>query len=99
MNTNTTYTPYVETYSHFWLACLDPEWHERTCNYWYTLTSHATAHTAFHDASELMGWLNERGLKLTDTLPEERGTYKSMRVDGTYKRASYMDVEAFQAIV
>lgn len=94
-----TQTPYVQVYSAFWLTCLDPEWHERTCGYWYTVTSGAQSHTAFATAEELMQWLNERGLRLTDSLPEECGTYKAIRVEGTYKRASYMDVETFEAIV
>jgi hypothetical protein len=91
--------PYTQTYTNLWLCCLTPEFHERTCNYWYTVTEHATSHTAFTTKEELTQWLNERGLKLTNTLPEERGTYKSMRVEGTYKEVSYMDVEAFKAIV
>lgn len=92
-------TPYVQTYSSFWLNCLTPEFHKRTCGYWYTVTTGgATAHTAFAKSEELIQWLNERGLRLTDTLPEERGTYKCMRIEGTYHSASYMDVEAFNAI-
>jgi hypothetical protein len=92
-------TPYVQTHSAFWLACLDPEWHERTCSYWYTVTSGARAHTAFRSAKELMTWLSERGLKLMDTLPGERGIYKAIRVEGTYREASYMDTDAFNAII
>ncbi len=98
MNTTKTFTLYVETYSNFWLTCLDPEWHERTCNYWYTVTSGALAHTAFRTAEELTTWLDERGLRLTDTLPKERGTYKAIRVEGSYRKASYLDVDSFNAI-
>jgi hypothetical protein len=98
MTTNTTGI-YVQEYTNLHVACLDPEQHERTCNYWYTVTTHgATAHTAFHTASDLLKWLDERGLSLSDTLPEERGTWKSIRVEGSYTSASYLNVWAFNEI-
>lgn len=90
--------PYVETYEQLHLACLDPEFHRRTVGYWYTITSRAMSHVAFRTAEELKDWLKERGLKLTSSLPRERGTPKNIFIEGSYRRASYMDVEAFKAI-
>jgi hypothetical protein len=92
------HTPYVQTYDTFYLACLTEEMQARTCDYWYTIMSKSYSHTAFHAVDELMDWLNERNLTLTDTLPAERGTHKWMRINGVYKRASYLDVEAFKAV-
>jgi hypothetical protein len=87
-----------ERHSKLTLSCLTPEFHEKTCGYWYTVTSDGSPYTAFATAEELAKWLAERGLKLTDTLPEERGTYKWMRIEGTYYLDSYTDIEAFNAI-
>lgn len=99
MSTWTFPDPWVQTYSDFWLDCLDPEFHRQTCGYWYTITSGSMAHTAFVTSKDLMAWLEKRGLRLSDELPTERGTYKSIYIEGTYRRASYMNVGAFRAVV
>jgi hypothetical protein len=90
--------PYIQTYANIWVACLDRQQHEETCGYWYTVSSHATSHVAFVTTLGLTQWLDERGLKLTDSLPEERGTHKAIRVEGSYSRAMYMNAEAWKAI-
>lgn len=92
---------YVRVYDHLWLTCLDPEQHERTCNYWYTITNHATAHTAFTEKEELLEWLSDRGLKIPGTLPEQRGEWASFSLVGSYREACYFsndEVETFKAI-
>ena len=94
----TTSTPYLQAHTNFHVACLDPDQHSRTCGYWYTVTSHSQAHTAFSTKVALLDWLNERGLTLSDALPDEQGTFKSIPVAGTYLEASYMDASAFMAI-
>lgn len=91
--------PYTETFSNFWLACLDAEWHEKTCDYWYMIRCGGQAHTAFHTVEALLQWLDERGLKPSEAIPAERGAYKVMHVEGTYRRVMHMDVEVFTAIV
>jgi hypothetical protein len=56
------------------------------------------SHTAFYTRGALMQWLDERGLKLPEPLPPKRGVYKSMRIEGAYRVASYLNVEAFLKI-
>jgi hypothetical protein len=90
--------PILQVHTNFWLSCLDPESHERHQGYWYTITSGSFAHTAFHMKGALLQWLDERGLKLSEPLPPKRGVYKSMRIKGEYRVASYLNVEAFLKI-
>ncbi len=52
----------------YWLAQIDPEHHERTCNYWYLITKGGTSWTAFTTAEQLQNWMNVNGLKLTQEL-------------------------------
>lgn len=67
---------------------LTPEAHKRTCGYWFTVTSGATAHTAFQTRVSLDRWLTERGLSLENELPEA-GTFGTTRVIGKYITASH----------
>jgi hypothetical protein len=90
--------PYTQTYTDLHLSCIDEERHHRTCDYWYLLSSGALSHTAFADAEEMLMWLNQRGLWLTDALPAERGTVKHIGIGGSYRESSYLDVAVFQAI-
>lgn len=64
----------------FYLTALTPEMHNGTCGYWYTITNHAMAHTAFKTKEELMTWLHENNLGLTQDLPEEKGLFMSQRL-------------------
>lgn len=90
--------PYTVKYSNMQVMALTPEWHEKTCDYWYTVTCGATAHTAFTTKCGLMRWLDERGLKLDGELPEARGTFATMRVIGEYYSTSHMDEGEFYAV-
>jgi hypothetical protein len=76
---------------------LNPEQHERKCGYWYTVTSGATAHTAFATRTGLGRWLRERNLTLGGELPaqRERG---STAIVGTYRQWSHMDTHEFDAV-
>lgn len=76
-------------YASMQVTALTPEWHEKTCNYWYTVTSGAMAHTAFTTKRGLMRWLDERGLKLDGELPEARGEFATMPVVGEYYEACH----------
>jgi hypothetical protein len=80
---------YTVKYGNMQVTALTPEWHERTCNYWYTVTSGAMAHTAFTTKRGLMRWLDERGLTLDGELPETTGEFATMRVVGEYYDASH----------
>lgn len=92
-------TAYVQAYTNLWLNCLTPEFHKRTCGYWYTIQSEGYAHTAFATKEELLQWLKERNLHLTAELPEERGTYKRVEIKGKYAHALHWDVENYDAII
>ena len=76
------------------VASLDRDCHERTCSYWYTVTSGATAHTAFATRAGLDRWLSDRGLVLECELPEH-GEIGTSRIVGTYRERSYLDAAEF----
>lgn len=80
------------------VAALDPVVHERTCGYWYAVTSRAMAHTAFTTRAGLDRWLRERNLKLRDYLPE-RGEFGHSAIDGAYYEHPHLDVDEFEAIL
>ena len=81
--------PYTVEHSRKQVTALTPEQHEKTCNYWYTVTSGATAHTAFTTKAGLMRWLDERGLTLDGELPETRGEWANTDVAGEYLTTSH----------
>ena len=56
--------------------------HGRTCGYWYTVTSGATAHTAFAARAGLDRWLRERNLTLAGQL-QAQGEWASAAIIGT----------------
>lgn len=75
---------------------LTPEAHERTCNYWYTVTDKCTAHTAFETREALDGWLDVVGLKLSDPLCSGGD---STIAKGKLRYVLHMDRSVFDAIV
>lgn len=77
----------TETYADLWAQHLSPEHHQRTCGYWYTVTNHATSHTAFATREHLDCWLAERGLHLVADITAE-GSYS--RIAGGYRRAVHI---------
>ncbi len=79
---------YRQTYSKLYATSLDPEQHERTAGYWYTVTNGATAHTAFTTRAGLDRWLCERGLSLENDLPAS-GTWGTTRIPGEYRHESH----------
>lgn len=90
--------PWTTTYDRF-SACYDASLPARSCGYTYAIQSHAMAHVAFRSAEDFMRWLHERGLRLVGTMPDEQHlTYKILRIEGSYIRASYLDVQAFREI-
>jgi hypothetical protein len=89
---------YARTYSNLQVTSLNPEQHERTCGYWYTVTTGAMAHTAFATRAGLDRWMEERGLSLERELPE-KGEWGSSRIVGEYREASYLhDADDFHAL-
>lgn len=91
-------TPYTRTYDRLSVISLDPEQHERTCNYWYLVRDSEMAHTAFTEKAHLLMWLEARGLKLTADLPADRGVWSWQKVDGAYRQALHMDMDTFNAL-
>lgn len=81
----------MNNYSNLHLTCLTQEQHLDTCNYWYTVTNNATAHTAFTTREGLFRWLSERGLALTEPIPETKGEFKSVKIQGNYYRNMTFD--------
>jgi hypothetical protein len=75
-------------YDRLQATSLTPEWHEKTCGYWYTVTNGATAHTAYATRAGLDRWLAERGLKLENDLPEA-GTFGTTAITGAYAAESH----------
>lgn len=80
---------HIEHYKKMYATALTPEFHERTCNYWYTITNGAISHTAFTTKRGLERWLEERGLELDGEMPATRGEFATMRVIGEYYAASH----------
>lgn len=85
---------YTRTYEGLTICSLTQEQHERTCGYWYTVQSRATAHTAFRTKAQALRWLAQLGLTIANELPEA-GTHSFQPIAGSYRRSSHMDVAAF----
>ena len=84
----------MRTHTDLWLCCLTPEQHSHTCGYWYAVTVGHTAQKAFARSEALLHWLEERGLSLSDVLPEP-GKHQAQRIIGSYgeeMHGSYDDV-------
>lgn len=83
------------TYGNLWVTSLNKEQHERTCGYWYTVTTdYATAHTAFETKEHLLSWMADLGLSIKEELPEA-GQWSSQRIIGQYSRNMTMDYTEF----
>jgi hypothetical protein len=79
---------YTQAHGNLYAASLTPQQHAGTCGYWFTVTSGATAHTAFSTRAGLDRWMAERGLSLEGELPEA-GTSGFTRITGEYRSASH----------
>lgn len=79
------------------LVTLNPEGHEKTCDYWYLVRTACFAHTAFNRRESLLQWLQERGLQLTQPLPEH-GKFSTQDLAGTYRRETHMSYDEFYAL-
>lgn len=87
----------MNSYSNLSVCVLTEEQHERTCNYWFTVTDHATPHTAFTTKRGFMRWLNERGLSLSQPLTDP-GTWSYQKIIGSYNTVSHMSTDEFEAL-
>jgi hypothetical protein len=75
---------HAQVYASLWATSLTPEFHEKTCGYWFIVTNGAAAHTAFATRAGLDRWISERGLALKDELADA-GTVSNARITGTYR--------------
>ncbi|WP_336794126.1 hypothetical protein [Gordonia malaquae] len=100
-------TPYVTEYPSLHLNCLTAEQREHTVGYWYTITSGATAATAFRTREELLDWARDMGLEFAESVPAPnagRGTHLAIHgayqiaIHGLYRRALHRDVDAWHAL-
>jgi len=87
----------METHDSMHVVSLDLEWNKRTCDYWYLVQNHCSAHTAFNRRESLIQWAMERGLKLPE-LPEHGKSSDYMRVEGSYRTNAHMSYDSFYAL-
>lgn len=80
------------------INCLTPDWHERTCGYWYTVTQGPYAHTAFATKAGLERWMKERGLEPAEALPETRGEYATTPIVGAYREVMHASYGEFYSL-
>ncbi len=81
----------TQKYDGLMICALTPEQHARTCDYWYTVTTHGfTTHTAFTTRGALLGWLHERGLTIDDSAIPEQGKHAVVPVKGAYRTAMHL---------
>lgn len=85
------------TLNNLHLCSLTPEQHQRTCNYWYTVTIGTMAYTAFETERGLYRWMRERGIELTEPLPA-RGTFSYQQLAGAFVSNMMMDANAFEEL-
>lgn len=91
---------YTTTRDNLHVCVLNRAHHERTCGYWYTVTSRGMAHTAYARRESLLQWAEDRGLSFAKEVVEADGVViHFMQVKGSYREAMHMDRAVFDAIV
>lgn len=90
---------YTRTYSGMWLCSLTAEQRERTCSYWYTVTTFgSTPHTAFRTRQALLRWLDLTGLQAKIDIPPH-GEWSSSRLLGSYREEMHLhDAASFYGL-
>lgn len=84
-------------YNRLGLCQLTPEQHGRTCGYWFTVTDHSTAHTAFRTKDQLMRWLEERNIELTSPLVAH-GEHSYQQLKGEFNTEMHMSYDKFYSL-
>lgn len=78
-------------------SSLTEEGRAKTCGYWYCVSDHGTAHTAFRTREAFVQWLDDRGLTVERDIPAEgEGAY--FAITGQFRTALHMDRAEFDAI-
>ena len=88
----------VQTHSSLSFARFDRTMRERHGNYWCVVESECRAHTAFRTPGGAMRWMQERGLALSEPVPEE-GPYSYQRLIGSYREALHCSYDVFYSLV
>lgn len=79
------------------VVSLDRAQHGRTCGYWYLVQANVMAHTAFAERDHFLTYLEDRGLRLLDVLPEHT-CYGGVSIEGTYRTTMHMSYDQFYSI-
>jgi len=83
------------THNDLTVCWLTPDFHAKTCGYWYVVQSHCMAHTAFATLEHLQLWACERGL----TLPTLAKQGDWGKIGGEYRTESHLrDADEFESI-
>lgn len=90
---------YTTTYSDFYLTIAAKD-EPIGCGYHYVVTSQSMAHTAFRTREAFIAWASVLGLDLDNLEPLHQTTRRQVfiKVPGSYRSTSWMDVEAFERI-
>lgn len=87
----------MRLYSNLIVCTLTPEQNQRTCNYWYVVTTGAMSHTAFETRTGFDRWMAERGLSISGELPS-RGEHSVHRIVGSYIDNMMWDKPIFDSL-
>jgi hypothetical protein len=88
---------YIRTYNSLSFVSLTEEGRSRTCGYWYCVSDHGIALTAFRTLAAFEQWLEVRGLVVEAGIPDE-GTYGYQPIAGAYRSTLHMDRAAFDQL-
>lgn len=80
-----------------YLYTLDLEGNKKFAPYWYLLHRGAFSYKAFVHRASLLRWLEERGLTLSEPLPEH-GSSRQLKVVGTFREVAHSDAHSFSLI-
>jgi hypothetical protein len=83
----------AEVHNNLWLTSITPEQHEKTCGYWYLVTTDHRSFTAFTSRACLYRWLEERGLDIDESKLAPHGEFSSQPIKGTYSQRWYFSDE------
>jgi len=84
----------IQQYNNLTLITLDEKGHGKTCNYWYLIQEGHSSYTAFTYRASLERWLHDRGLKLSEPLPEH-GVHSYQKISGGFNESMHMSYDDF----
>lgn len=87
----------MKHYSNLTLISITPPQHSLTCGYWYLIHHQGMSYTAFATLEGLSRWMEERGLTLSEELPE-RGVHSAQKLIGEFSENCHMSYDAFYSL-